>query len=1175
VATGNYLSAAYDMQITTPGFPLAVSRTYESSRPIDGLLGIGWTSSLAAHLYYATYLYSAPSTYSHEADVVMPDGARYRYIENNDGTFSPVNRYDTLTHNGDGTWALVLRDNAARLSFDADGRLTTLSDEFGNTLAYTYDGSGRLVHVADSGGSARYLDVYYGANGRLASVQDHTGRTITYDYASNGTLTGTTDAGGRRVGYTYTSVRFAPLLTRIDDPWARTISTITYDSLARTATYTEDGETYTYTYNYDGHSNQSSKIDSVGNRWIYTYGANGFVSQRAFPGGGTQSAVANADGTVAQTTDEVGVVTAYAYDSQAHVSSVIRDVGGPLTVRIDYAYDPSFPGKVIAVTPHNPATGNLDPSWQGWKYDYWPAGSPAPGALYHVWRVESDGATNDLLATYTYDDHGRVTTQVDAAGFSTDYTYTPQGDTATALPPANNDSGVRFARTYSYDALGRVLADGVNDTAGAFLTFSNVYDAADRITSIKRPGVTSPYCVAGAPGTPCLVSTNYVYDRYDSTTGLTFVDVTDPNGNLTSQGYDQFGRLRRSIDALGKATIYGYTRALLTSLTDANGNTTSYQYDAFGRLAATVFPDSAHESYAYFPDNLLSSKTDRKNQSISYQYDHLKRLTRKTYPNGTYIEYTYTGQNLSQVTDTSLTPNETHTFSYDNAFRMTSNTQGTRGTINYSYDARDAVASYAVTGGASASYTYYPNGRLNTITWSNATGQFKYRYVLDGGQTASIDFPNGQQRLFTYDSNNRLSSVDNVHPTAGSLARFQYGYDYDWDAASNIKFDQRTSMTATVPALGLSNALTHYAYDNAYQLKRAEYPGRTDAWTYDSIGNRLTDTTGGVTATYLYQKIGANPNNWQRLTSDGANTYTYDANGNTASRTGLTFGWDSDDRLTSVSGLAVATYRYDYQGRRTSKIVGGVTTTYFYDGLNILGDGSNEYLYGSDVDEPIALKSGATVTYYDVDGLGSVGAVNSSDGATLNVYTYDAWGEPRSVSEATQQPFRYTSREIGDADGTNFYRARFYAANIGRFLSEDPLNHERGGSLYSYGFNEPVTLKDPRGLTPVANYSHLPIPYKPEKCGGAVPCPIKDCKPGETCDVDGIYPPDCKSNPVKIVDYCTAVILPNGWLVIMCPPVINLFQLVKGGPVDNNFMKKHPDWAPPSQASGCQKKACL
>src|SRR5712692_1195844 len=72
VATGGYSLSASDLTLPTSGFPLAVSRQYESSRQLDGAFGRGWMSSLGARIQYTTYLFSAPSTYRSEATVTMP-----------------------------------------------------------------------------------------------------------------------------------------------------------------------------------------------------------------------------------------------------------------------------------------------------------------------------------------------------------------------------------------------------------------------------------------------------------------------------------------------------------------------------------------------------------------------------------------------------------------------------------------------------------------------------------------------------------------------------------------------------------------------------------------------------------------------------------------------------------------------------------------------------------------------------------------------------------------------------------------------------------------------------------------------------------------------------------------------------------------------------------------------
>jgi hypothetical protein len=62
----------------------------------------------------------------------------------------------------------------------------------------------------------------------------------------------------------------------------------------------------------------------------------------------------------------------------------------------------------------------------------------------------------------------------------------------------------------------------------------------------------------------------------------------------------------------------------------------------------------------------------------------------------------------------------------------------------------------------------------------------------------------------------------------------------------------------------------------------------------------------------------------------------------------------------------VASYRYDFAGRRISKTVGGVTTKYVYDGDQVIAeyerDDVNEvdvlvrkFVYGPGVDEPICM----------------------------------------------------------------------------------------------------------------------------------------------------------------------------------------------------------------------------
>src|SRR5664280_1031312 len=592
-----------------------------------------------------------------------------------------------------------------------------------------------------------------------------------------------------------------------------------------------------------------------------------------------------------------------------------------------------------------------------------------------------------------------------------------------------------------------------------------------------------------------------------------------------------------SVDAGNKVTIYGYTKDLLTSITDANNNVTSYGYDGLKRLTRTTFPDTLYETYTYWGDGLLKSKTDRKNQTVNYAYDSRKRLTTKTYPNASTVTYTYTGQKLTQVVDTSVSPTETHTFGYDASYRLGSNMQATRGTLSYTYTAEDRPLTTAITGGPTSTYGYYPDGSLDTLTWSPVAQPFKYTY-RSNGQYDTITFPNGQARTYSYDDQGRLLQLGNALG-ATNLATYAYGYDVDNATGLSTMLGQRTSLTANVPTQGFTNALTKYYYDSLYQLTRANYPtaapfsSEIDSWSYDAIGNRLTATVNGVPATYTYLKNGANPLNGQRLSSDAVNAYTWDSNGSNLTRNGtpgnFTFGYSVDNRLSSISGAATASYTYDYKGRRTSKTVGGVTTTYLYDGLNLVtettGGSPVNYAFGRGIDEPLATYQNGALGYFSPDALGTVTLVSNATGTIQNSYVFDAWGTTRTSSATLTNSFGYTGREFGEA-GLLGYRARYLQTGVGRFTQEDPTRFAATPSFYAYVDNGPLVSIDPLGLQlwGCRAAPRRPTPTPPPKPKPNPP-PFQDCH--DTCESPCLNStPGCSScgNPVSCQACC------NRWL---------------------------------------------
>jgi RHS repeat-associated protein len=1051
--------------VSTSGLPLKVSRSYDSARPVDGPAGVGWTLNIPSRLFYAAYMQSQ-GAFRREADVTMPDGSRYRFKENADGvTFTPPSgRFEALVKNGDGSFDLTPQKTRQRYHFSSTGALMSMTDDGGNTINLIYDGSGRLQQVADASGSGRYVNLYYGADGRVSAVQDSGARQVQYFYDSAGLLTSVVDAAGRATAYAYVQTGTGPLLSQIADGFGRISTAVGYGANCNVDTLTSLGQTYKYTFS----PNQTTKRPlTTSDHWLFTFTDDGLITSRTQIYGSSgnigprQLTDYTPEGLVQQQTDEAGIRTGNTYDGRGNLASVTRDYQGAQAVRFDYAYDAAFPDKVVSVTPANASTGAVDPDWQAWRYDYYPPGSPSAGSLFHVYRVRSDGPA-DTMATHLYDSSGRLTRVTNAAGSATDYAYDAAGDLTAVTAPANNDVGTRPITSYGYDSLGR--ATSVTDPLGHTTVYA--YDAADRITAVTLPRPSA--------GSPLNFTTTFSYDNYDSPSGLLFTVVSDPNGRVTRQGYDQLGRLVESIDTLGNAANYTYSQGHLTSIRDANGNVTTYTYTSLtGGLSKVTFPDGAVEEYAYYNDGQLATKYLRRG-SVSYEYDRLKRLTKKT--SDVTDWYTYAGQNLMSVAHGDNGVIDTHSFTHDGAGRLVVNAQGNRGTISYLYNGDDSLASYAVAGGPTATHGYYPDGSLRTIQWTPVAGEFRFEYTL-AGQQQRLSFPNGQTRNSSYDDQGRLAQVSNLDPVAGTIATHAYGYDLNQGTGQYDELGQRVSVTATVPSQGLTNQLTRYEYDPLYQLSRVTYPnippfaGEVDSWTYDPIGNRLTSVVNGTTQAYSYKKVTGNSNNWQRLLSDGVNSYSYDPDGNTTSKSGpngtLNLSWYTEDRLKAMSGAATASYAYDYQGRRAMKTVSGTPTTYLYDGLNLLSEAGStraDYLFGPGIDEPLAMTRNGHVYYYATDALGSVTAVTDSGGAVQTSYLYDAWGQTKVHTGSLANPLGYTGREFAEA-GTLFYRARYESPDVARFLSEDPSRFAQGVNWYSYVRNSPIELTDPTGLT--------------------------------------------------------------------------------------------------------------
>ncbi|MCE9588883.1 MAG: RHS repeat-associated core domain-containing protein [Verrucomicrobia bacterium] len=193
-----------------------------------------------------------------------------------------------------------------------------------------------------------------------------------------------------------------------------------------------------------------------------------------------------------------------------------------------------------------------------------------------------------------------------------------------------------------------------------------------------------------------------------------------------------------------------------------------------------------------------------------------------------------------------------------------------------------------------------------------------------------------------------------------------------------------------------------------------------------------------------------------------------------------------------------------------SRTINGVTTSYAYDGWNLIEDydgAGNElarYIHGPQSDDILAKISPTGAVYYIQDGNHNVTAITDGTGAVQERYSYDVYGTATITDAAGNvltvsgqgNRFMFTGREFVSQIGLYDYRNRVYSATLGRFLQTDPIRFEAGDiNIYRYVGNGPVSGTDPMGLCPfnpaynpgLGNNNVLGGGYAPNLPGGTDP----------------------------------------------------------------------------------------
>jgi RHS repeat-associated protein len=647
----------------------------------------------------------------------------------------------------------------------------------------------------------------------------------------------------------------------------------------------------------------------------------------------------------------------------------------------------------------------------------------------------SNNALTDILAagtpqqeptTYNRDSSTNlVMSMTDALNRTTAYAYDNLGNLLSLTQLYGTPDAV--TTSYSYDPIFSQIAS-ITDPLNHITSFA--YDAFGNPITLTDPlnhQWTFTYNVQGeqlSAADPLKNTTTYNYIGGD------LISITDPLLRTTTLARDGAGRLVRFTDALGETTQYQYDPLDdLTNITDTLGNVTSFVYDAdrdmvtltdalthstaftydgLDRLSTRADPLHNTETYTYDLAGNLLTFTDRKGQKTSFAYDPLNRETQATYADASFTAYTYDlGNRLLQASDS---VGGTIARAYDGLDRRTSEISR-QGSVSYAYDNASRRTRMTVAGQASTSYTYDNANRPTKITHGGSAVTLMYD---SANRRKSSLLANGIMTSYGYDKASELTGL-----TYGLGVTTVGNLTYAYDAAG-----RRSSIGGSYARTGLPQAVASASYNADDQLLQ----WGSSSLTYDLDGN---------------------------LTNDGVNAYA----------------WNARNQLASINLGATASFLYDGFGRREAKAIGATNTSFLYDGINPVQELSGtivtaNLLTGLAVDERFSRADAAGPRYCLSDALGNTLGLTDSTGALQTQYTYEPYGNTTITGTSSSNRYQYTGRE-NDTTGLYYYRARFYNAATGRFISEDPIGFGGGVNLYAYVRNNPLRAVDPFGLTDI------------------------------------------------------------------------------------------------------------